>query len=89
MVGYEGHGSVFTEDLNAGSHPFELPHRDYVVLNLDQVQQGVGGDDSWGAWPHESFLISCREQSYSFRLRPYDGKEDPRTLARTLLPKVD
>ncbi len=24
-----------------------------MLLNLDLVQPGVGGDDSWGAWPHD------------------------------------
>jgi beta-galactosidase len=71
-----------TDDLNAGKHAFELPHRDFVVLNLDLQQQGVGGDDSWGAWPHEEFLIPCKEYSYSFRLRPFDAKEKVAKLAR-------
>ena len=71
-----------TEDLNAGKHPFELPHRDFVTLNLDLKQQGVGGDNSWGAWPHEEFLIPCQEYSYSFRLRPFAAGQDLAKLAR-------
>jgi beta-galactosidase len=75
-----------TEDLNARKHPFELPARDFVTLNLDLKQQGVGGDDSWGAWPHEEFLISCQEYNYSFRLRPFGPGESPEKLARQALP---
>jgi beta-galactosidase len=75
-----------TEDLNAGKHPFELPRRDFVTLNLDLKQQGVGGDDSWGAWPHEEFLIPCQEYNYSFRLRPFGPGESPEKLARQALP---
>jgi len=71
-----------TDDLNAAKHPFELTRRDYITLNLDLMQQGVGGDDSWGAWPHDEFLISCKDQTYSFRLRPFDKSEDPEKLAR-------
>ena len=41
------------------------------MVNLDSRQQGVGGDDSWGAWPHEEYLIPCQPQRYSFRLRPF------------------
>jgi beta-galactosidase len=74
-----------TEDLNAGKHAFQLPHRDYVTLNLDHRQQGVGGDDSWGAWPHQDFLIPCKPSSYSFRLRPIGPQQDPGLLARTTL----
>jgi beta-galactosidase len=71
-----------TEDLNAGKHAFELPRRDFITLNLDWKQQGVGGDNSWGAWPHEQFLIPCTEQSYSFRLYPLSAGDDPERLAR-------
>jgi beta-galactosidase len=71
------------DDLQNAKHAFELTHRDFTVLNLDLVQQGLGGDDSWGAWPHDEFLIPCREYTYSFRLRPFSGKEDPAALART------
>ncbi len=71
-----------TEDLNAGKHAFELPRRDSITLNLDLKQQGVGGDDSWGAWPHPEFLIPCKEFSYSFRLRPFGAAENPEKLAR-------
>jgi len=75
-----------TADLNAGKHAFELPHRDFVTLNLDLQQQGLGGDDSWGAWPHDEFLIPCQAQTYGFRLRPYGGSDNPAKLARQLPP---
>ena len=71
-----------TDDLNAGKHPFQLPHRDYTVLNIDLEQQGVGGDNSWGAWPHKPFLIPCRNYSYQFRLRPLTAMDKPEKLAR-------
>jgi len=72
-----------TDDLQAAAHPHELPAREFTVLNLDWKQQGVGGDDSWGAWPHEPYLIPCAPQSYGFRLRPFRAGEDPARLART------
>jgi beta-galactosidase len=71
-----------TEDLNRGEHPFELPRRPYIVLNLDLAQQGVGGDDSWGAWPHEAFLVPCQDYGYRFVLRPLDGSAELRALGR-------
>lgn len=73
----------YTEtDLNAGKHPFQLPHRDFVSFNLDLKQQGVGGDNSWGAWPHKPFLIPPQEYSYSFRLRPINASDNAEKLAR-------
>lgn len=74
-----------TEDLNAGKHAFELPKRDYTTLNLDLKQQGVGGDNSWGAWPHPEFLIPCRPYEYSFRLKPIAARENVSKLARQSL----
>ncbi len=74
-----------TEDLNAGKHAFELPRRDYITLNIDLKQQGVGGDDSWGAWPHREFRIPCQEYSYSFRLRPVASEKELKQSARTVL----
>jgi beta-galactosidase len=71
-----------TEDLNAAKHPFQLPRRDYTVLNLDLAQQGVGGDNSWGRWPHKGFQIPCRDYSYQFRLRPLVPGDQPEKLAR-------
>ncbi len=71
-----------TADLNAAKHPFQLPLRDYTVLNLDLAQQGVGGDDSWGAWPHKPFLIPSQDYHYEFRLRPLASGENPEKLAR-------
>lgn len=47
-------------------HTFDVPHRNIVNVNIDYKQMGVGGDDSWGARPHEEYmdfhlLINCRE----------------------------
>ena len=74
-----------TDDLQSAEHPFELPQRDVTVLNLDLKQQGVGGDNSWGAWPHEEFLIPGQEQGYRFRLRPFDSTAKIENLARQLI----
>lgn len=73
-----------TDDLQLAEHPFELPERDIVVVNLDFRQQGAGGDDSWGAWPHEQYLIPCQAQRYSFRLRPFSvSRMTDQAMART------
>lgn len=71
-----------TDDLQSAEHPHEMPVRDFVVLNVDARQQGVGGDDSWGAWPHGEHLISAKRQSYRFKLHALAPGEDPRKLAR-------
>jgi len=76
-----------TEDLNAAMHPHELPAREDVTLNLDWAQQGVGGDNSWGDWPHDEDLIPCAQYEYSFTLQPFGKREDPAALARGGAPR--
>jgi beta-galactosidase len=73
-----------TDDLQNVIHPYQLPHREITVLNLDSRQQGLGGDTTWGdkAWAHEPYLIPCVPQSYQFRLRPITAGEDAAALAR-------
>ncbi len=41
------------------------------LLNLDWRQMGVGGDNSWGARPHEEYTLEPRPYTYRFRLRPF------------------
>ena len=74
-----------TDDLQSAKHPFEIAPRDFTVLNLDLNQQGVGGDNSCGAWPHPEFLNSCREYNYSFRLKGLGQGENPEKVARKSL----
>jgi beta-galactosidase len=62
------------EDLERADHPYELPARDTVTVNLDYKQMGVGGDDSWGARPHPEYTLPAKPYSYRFRLTPIPGK---------------
>jgi beta-galactosidase len=66
-----------------GKHPADMERRNFIDLNVDYRQQGVGGDDSWGAKVHPEYTLPCTAYSYSFRIRPYDmAKEDPAVLGR-------
>jgi beta-galactosidase len=76
-----------TDDLQTAKHPYQLPQRDITVVNLDLKSQGVGGDNSWGAWPHDPCLIPVEASGYSFRLMPITSKDDPAKLARVLREK--
>jgi beta-galactosidase len=76
-----------TDDLQIAKHPYQLPKRDITVVNLDWMSQGVGGDNSWGAWPHKPYLIPAESKGYSFRLIPISAKDDPAKLARVLREK--
>ena len=67
---------------HGGKHPSDMEKQDFIDLNIDYNQMGVGGDDSWGAKPHNEYRLMAKEYSYSFRFRPYSAdKERPEELA--------
>ena len=77
------------EDLDAGErkagrHWADLVPRDEVTLSVDHRQQGVGGDDSWGAVPHREYTLWPGEMEFRFLLRPLRPGEDPEGLMRTM-----
>jgi beta-galactosidase len=79
-----------TEDLEGPKHPFELRQRGVVTLNLDLKQMGVGGDNSWGARPHEEYRIKAEPLRYRFRLRAFDPQVDSAAeLSKRVLPAAD
>lgn len=65
------------QDLDPGPkklniHPADLDKRDKVYVNLDLVQMGVGGDNSWGAMPYERYRVFPKKYSYSFKITPVE-----------------
>jgi beta-galactosidase len=66
-------------------HTIDLVPRDFITLNLDYGQRGVGGDNSWGAMPHPQYRLEPQAYSYGFWLRPVRGDAaDWPELARRL-----
>jgi beta-galactosidase len=66
-------------------HANNLKKHDWVTLNLDYKQMGVGGDTSWGerARPHPEYTLFPGEYAYSFRLRAFSLKdESPMDLSK-------
>lgn len=61
---------------HGGKHINQLPSNPFVDLNVDLTQAGVGGDDSWGAWPMEKYLPKASDYHWGFRIKPYSVKEN-------------
>ena len=82
------HTKFGVEDIDGGEdkeqrHTFDVKKRDFITLNLDYRQMGVGGDTSWGARTHKEYTLPAIEYSYSFRLRPFSLKESlPTALSK-------
>ncbi len=77
------------EDLDGGPkktqrHSIDVRPRDFVTVNVDWAQMGVGGDNSWGALPHREYRIPPVELSYAFVLTPFAGGQDAGELARSV-----
>jgi len=60
------------EQLEKANHTSELPANDFITVNIDMKQMGVGGNDSWTqrAFPLQQYQIKSAKYSYSFTLIP-------------------
>ncbi|MBB3050698.1 beta-galactosidase [Prauserella isguenensis] len=98
MVGSDGAGLLATgeapleinashftpEDLSGDArHDYQLTPRDEVVLRLNHRQTGVGGNDSWGQQPLDTYkLFADTDYAYSYRLRPLVNVAEAMALSR-------
>lgn len=58
------------EQLEAAMHWYDLPKPYYTVVRCSLAQEGVGGDNSWGAKTHPQFMIdSSRHLHFSFSFK--------------------
>jgi beta-galactosidase len=71
-----------TQQSRGTMHPTDLQERDFVFLNLDYKQMGVGGDDSWGARSHPEYSLPAQEYSYKFRLKPVTKKDNLMSVSK-------
>ena len=64
-----------TEELDDGDdkeqrHSFDLKKSKFTNLFLDSAHMGVGGENSWGAWPLEKYRIHYGNKTFTFTLIP-------------------
>jgi beta-galactosidase len=63
----------FTEkNINKAKHTNELKEAGFITLNIDLIQMGIGGNDTWSpvAAPIEQYQIPAKNYNYSFYLVP-------------------
>ncbi len=69
--------------FQGGKHLNDLEKKDFIDLNIDLGQTGVGGNDSWGAWPLEKYQLKAGKYHYSFRMKLFDPRrETPEKIYR-------
>lgn len=59
-----------TQKERGTMHPTDLTKRDYIYVNLDLKQMGVGGDDSWGARTHKEYTLCPQDYNFKLILKP-------------------
>ncbi len=63
-----------TEDLSEVDlkkhqrHISDIVDKEMISWNIDFKQMGLGGDTSWGAYPHEQYLIPAKKYEFSFTI---------------------
>lgn len=67
------------ENIQTAKHTNKLKDAGFITLNVDLVQMGVGGNDSWSdvAAPLEEYQIQAKAYRYSFYLKPMKGGQAP------------
>jgi beta-galactosidase len=66
------------ENIETARHTNKLKEAGYITLNIDLMQMGVGGNDTWSdiAAPLDKYQIPAKNYSYSFYLMPYKGAKE-------------
>ena len=61
------------ENLKTATHTFDLKDPGFLTVNIDLIQMGVGGNDSWSpvAQPLEKYQIPSGNYEYSFYIMPF------------------
>ncbi len=54
----------------------DLKPKDVVNWLIDTKQMGVGGDNSWGAKPHDQYIIIPGKYSFSYKMIPFEERTD-------------
>lgn len=62
--------------IQNAKHTNKLKDAGYITLNIDLIQMGVGGNDSWSdvAAPLEQYQIQAQPYHYSFYIVPFNSK---------------
>jgi beta-galactosidase len=65
------------ENIQNAKHTNKLKDAGFITLNIDLIQMGVGGNDSWSevAAPLEKYQIPAKDYHYSFYIVPFNAKK--------------
>lgn len=63
-------------NIEAAQHTNKLKDAGFLTLNIDLIQMGIGGNDTWSdvSAPLAQYQVKSKPYHYSFYLLPYEGK---------------
>lgn len=70
-------------------HGGDVKIRDIVSINIDHLQMGVGGYDSWGAMPLPKYRIPAKTYEWRVRLKPLAPGQDANKIAKPAFGAAD
>ncbi|MEO0796092.1 MAG: glycoside hydrolase family 2 TIM barrel-domain containing protein [Verrucomicrobiota bacterium] len=56
------------ETMMDAAYSFQMTRSETIFVNIDAIQSGVGGENSWGALPLNDYLITAPSYRYSYRV---------------------
>ena len=59
---------LYVPSIQEHRHGGCVDKKEMVWVNIDHLQMGVGGDNTWGAQVHPEYTITPKEWSYSFTI---------------------
>jgi beta-galactosidase len=74
---------------NQFRHTVDLIPNDFIDLNVDYRQTGVGGNDSWGARPLPEYTLNAGKYSFSYRIRPINKNIDPMKMSKVVISPLN
>lgn len=67
--------NYLNSDLDEGgqkrqTHIYDIRKRPFVNVNIDYFQMGIGGDNSWGAWPQQKYMLQAGNYVFKYKIVP-------------------
>jgi beta-galactosidase len=63
------------ETMENSDYAFQMKRSDHVHVNIDHIQMGVGGVDSWSYGPMKKYLLTNSQYRYRYRIQPIVGTQ--------------
>ena len=73
--------------IEKAKYSFQMERSESIHVNIDHVQAGVGGNNSWGATPLSRYQLKARPVRYGFRMIPIERIDDIERHVRQRMPR--